>query len=147
MLSIFMLCVFWLHESRGQPGANCVWQAEERQPTANVRVDSSPHLFSFSLGSLGLQDRAINHQKQHTCSAVTFYSVNKRSSSQGAEGTSVPNPHPHAAGSDNLQPPWLSACFLLMEPSSLPVGPEEVFINQLFSWALFSRLNQRGFVS
>lgn len=51
-----MLCVFGLHESRGQPGANCVRQAEERQPTANVRVDSSPHLFSFSLGSLGHQD-------------------------------------------------------------------------------------------
>lgn len=95
MLSIFMLCVFWLHESRGQPGAKCVWQAEERQPTANVRVDSSPHLFSFSLGSLGLQDRPINHQKQHTCSVVTFNYADKRSSSQVVQKARLSLTHIH----------------------------------------------------
>lgn len=118
-----------------------VWQAEERQPTTNARVDSSPHLFSFSLGSLGHQDIrtwAINHHKQPTWTAVTFYSAKQEEINSRSIGHVCPQPKAtHCCFYDNLQPPWLSANFLLMELSSLPARPEEVFINQLFSWALF----------
>lgn len=61
------------------------WQA------TSVSVDSSP-IFSTLVSVLwDIRTRAINHHKQHTWTAVALYPANKRGSTQGAEGTSVPN--------------------------------------------------------
>ena len=59
--------------------------------TVSVRVDSSPAFSTLVSFLWDIRTRAINQHKQHTWTAVALYPANKRGSTRGAEGTSVPN--------------------------------------------------------
>ncbi len=72
-------------------GRECDRLKKDSWQTISVYVDPSPTFSTLASVLWDIRTRAINHHKQHTWTAVALYPANKRGSTQGAEGTSVPN--------------------------------------------------------
>lgn len=142
---IFMLCVCFEclrgSDSRAQPGANYVW--------LQTLMLIFPPTFSALVWIIwDIRTRAI-----HVDSRNLLFLLQEEFS-WGCRGQVCPKPKLSLFQNQNTLLARLQSAttvivsFLLMELSSLyPADPEGGFISQVCSWVLFSRLNQRGFVS
>lgn len=76
-------------EYRPSKGQQCLTGYRKTADRPQMLMLTPPNLFRSSLWDIRI--RAINHQKQHMWTAVGLYSAYKSGSTQGAEGTSIPN--------------------------------------------------------